>query len=152
VSQKKNKRRWSTQERALISNSLSDGITLSEINELVPNRSEIAVISEVNKKNGYSIRTMDDGTRRFFTGVKTRNRGKKEKSIDVISDQTFTSIEKNVDNNQQTSIVPKKVLDTGKELRLMALDLLFRENLIIANQSVKQAAKLLSQFKKEVSA
>jgi hypothetical protein len=145
------KKRWSSKERASIANVLSNGIPLLDITKLVPTRTEVAVIREVIKTNIYSIRTMDDGTKRFFDAIKTRNRSKNGKSIDVISDQPSTSFEKEVYKNKQVGIVPQKLKNSSKELQAMALVLLYENGLLATNESVRQTKRLITQFKKEIA-
>jgi hypothetical protein len=142
---------WSSEERASIANTLYDGITLSDITALVPTRTEAAVIREVFKTNMYSIRTMDDGTKRFFTEIKTRNRTRKEESVVVKSVQASTTTDTEVYENKQVGIVPQKLKNTSKELQAMALVLLYENGLLATDESVRQTKRLITQFRKENS-
>jgi hypothetical protein len=141
---------WSPEERASIANILSDGILLSDITTLVPTRTELAVIREVYKTNRYSIRTMNDGTKRFFTEIKTRNRKRKEESVVVKSVEASTTTDTEVYENKQVCIVPQKLKNTSKELKAMALVLLYENGLLATSESVRHTIKLLSQYQKEI--
>jgi len=150
VERKYTRQKWTVEERTIIASTLTDDVDLEAIKTLIPLHDEVSVLREVHRSNGYGIRTMEDGTKRFFADLKTRNRSKNEKTGAVVS-RPFAPVNIEVDNNQHKIIITKKVVNTGKELRLLALDLLFRENLIITDQSVKQTVRLLSLFRKEIA-
>jgi hypothetical protein len=84
-------RRWSTQEDKILSQLLTDGVTLDALSLALTGRTEDAIIRRACSSN-YRVKTSKDSSKCFFYGVKTQNRqskGIKIKSDSPVADSKF---------------------------------------------------------------
>lgn len=136
--------RWTPSERNLIENMLTDGTSLSEIVALIPIHNEAGIIREVFKTNRYSIRTLDDGTRRFYSEIKTRNRSKKEKITEAVVCRQVASIdEENVEKRLDGIISSLSIGNDGYGVNQKALDILREHSLPFEPKIVYELSEYL---------
>ena len=140
---------WTSDESNIIRNAYENNIPLPELMLQLEGRTEDAIVAQA-RKLGFGVLTLN-GNRILVGELQHKGKHLNKKSTVVKSVEATTTANIEVDNNQHKIIITKKVVNTGKELRLLALDLLFRENLIITDQSVKQTVRLLSLFRKEIA-
>lgn len=142
--------RWTINEDSVLQNSLTNGDVLSELQLKLPKRSKAAILRRAHK-NGYGSRQMIQGDICFVDEMKRRVRSNIKASTEVNGLQTTTSVDM-TESKQLDVIVSKNSINNGKQLTLIALNILETNNLIITSQSVKDISDLLLQYRsKEVS-
>lgn len=111
---------WSSHELSMLSN-LSDGITLDQIMQFIPNRSAGAVIQQALKRN-YRIETSKvDGIARFYQGVTRRRGGRRmaaTNNLQVAVEVPTIQVEP-----------PRIIVNTGLQANNLAIRMLTENNL-----------------------
>ena len=77
------KQQWTEQEKATLSNNISDGMLVSEMCKLIPNHPESGIVRVAQTLN-FGVKTKD-GVTKFYANKSTRNR-QKETAIQIVGE------------------------------------------------------------------
>lgn len=140
----KKRPRWTVEEREIIKKTLKDGTALTELVMSIPNHNEAGIIREVLKTNRFSIRTTEDGTRRFYSEVKTRKRLPKQYQTEATDMQTIASGAENAAKRLE-----KIIYEDDYIINLSAVDILRKYKLPFEPKIIYELSEYLIRSKKK---